>query len=133
MVFVALETYSSSETHMTTSVTKLYKDRNMAIEQIEQFLIELEEGSDSESDEFQTESSSESSGSESDDENLSSDEETEGHTERCINIRRIAKRVWEGEPREIDGDICNPNEGFYLEIEYDKGFYCLSLEEKEID
>lgn len=130
MVFVALETYINLESHTNTSVTKIYKKREDAVKKIEEFLTEMienEESSDSESD-------SESSGSESSSESSSESDSDESdsplieHDTQCKRIKALANTVWKGEPRDIIGDICDPEENFYVEIEFDSGFYSVSLE-----
>ena len=55
------------------------------------------------------------------------------HDEQCARIRKLAKSIWKGDDREILGDVCNPEENFYLEIESEHAFYCVSLEKKKIE
>lgn len=126
MVFVALETYINLESHTNTSVTKIYKKREDAVKKIEEFLTEMIENEESSDSEDDLESSDSESGSETDSDE--SDSPLIEHDTQCKRIKALANTVWKGEPRDIIGDICDPEENFYVEIEFNSGFYSVSLE-----
>jgi hypothetical protein len=134
MVFVVLEIYTNVKTHTSTAVSKVFRDRENAIDQIEEFLIEMEETRKDSDEESGLESDTESDESElepTDPED--SESEPIEHDEQCARIRKLANSIWEGDDCEIFGDVCNPEENFYLEIESEHAFYCVSLEKKKIE
>lgn len=134
MVFVVLEIYTNVKTHTSTAVSKVFRDRENAIDQIEEFLIEMEETRKDSDEESGSERDTESDESEPE---LTDPEDSESepieHDEQCARIRKLAKSIWNGDDCEIFGDVCNPEENFYLEIESEHAFYCVSLEKKKIE